>query len=60
MEAFSLIDIPTYHKKKLKKSLIGSNIDYKRFNIKDRKILDNLTLSSRKANDTDNSDVTYE
>lgn len=60
MEAFSIVDIPKYQKKKLKKTFIGIGIDYKRFNIKDRKILDTLTLTSRQASDTDNSDVTHE
>lgn len=59
MEAFSIIQIPWYIKKKLKPKLIGSNIDYKRFNIKDRKIFDNLHLKAH-ANDLDNADILYE
>jgi len=59
MEAFSILNIPDYQKKRLKRSYIWSNIDYKRFNIKNRDILFNLSLMS-KANDWDNADVKYE
>jgi hypothetical protein len=40
--------------------MIWSNIDYKRFNIKDRKLLDGLLVASVKANDMDNANIAYE
>ena len=60
MEAFSIIQIPEYIKKKLARSKIGLSIDYKRFNLKSHKILDNLLLNAHRANDCDNSNVAYD
>ena len=60
MEAFSIIDIPPYIKTNLKRKLLGYNMDYKRFNIKDREILRAIHQFGREASDTDNSDIIYE
>ncbi len=60
MEAFSIIEIPPYIKTKLKRKLLGVNMDYKRFNIRDREIIRGIHQFSRKASDTDNSDIIYD
>lgn len=63
-EAFSILDIPLYIRKKLKKTYIGSNTDYARFNIRSNDTLANLKTKFYhlfyRANDTDNSDIVYD
>lgn len=60
MQAFSIIEIPDYIKKKLNRKILGSSMDYKRFNIKDREILKAIHQFWKKANDTDNADILYD
>jgi len=60
MEALSILEIPDYKKKEYAKNKLWLSIDYKRFNLKSRKILDNLLLNAFKANDSDNSNVVYD
>jgi hypothetical protein len=60
MEALSIINVPDYMKKKYARKKIGCSIDYKRFNIKSRKILDNLLLNAHRANNDTNSNVAYD
>jgi len=59
MEAFSIIDIPKYQQKKLCQSAKAVGVDYKRFNIKDRKILEGLFYNSYMASNDTNSNVSY-
>ena len=42
MKAFSIIDIPVYQSRKLKKCENSMQIDYKRFNIRDRDLFESL------------------
>lgn len=60
MKAFSILEVPQYLRKKLEKSAIGIGIDYKRFNIKNRKVMEILPLILRRANDCDNSNTSYD
>lgn len=61
MEAFSIIEIPEYMRKKFKKELLGSWVDYRRFNIKSEKVLDDIFWIRRNwASDTDNSNIVYD
>lgn len=56
----SILEIPDYIKKRYKRHILGVSIDYKRFNIRDRKLMDSLLLSAHKANNETNSNVAYD
>lgn len=60
MQAFSILDVPKYQQKKLFDSVIGVQIDYKRFNIRDRKLLDGLLIASHNAENMTNTNVAYD
>jgi len=60
MKALSILEIPDYKKKDFVKSLLWIQVDYKRFNIKSRKILDSLLMNSIRANDNDNANIAYD
>ena len=60
MEAFSILSVPEYIMKKNDKTIIGCNIDYKRFNIRSAKVLDNLFINFIRANNITNSNVAYD
>ena len=60
MIAFSILEVPTYLKKKLLKKCIGVHVDYKRFNIKHNEIFWEIPLLLKKANDTDNSNMSFD
>lgn len=60
MEAFSIIKVPKYVMKKNDKTIIGCNVDYKRFNIRSAKVLDNLFINFIRANNITNSNVAYD
>lgn len=60
MQALSILTIPEYIRKKLEKCQIGSGIDYQRFNIKKLSIFDKLPFARFRANNTDNSNITYD
>lgn len=60
MEAFSIFKVPKYQQKKLFDSALGVSVDYKRFNIRDRKLLDGILLASHKADNITNTNVAYD
>lgn len=60
MEAFSIIQIPEYQRKKLKRKKLWISIDYKRFNIKDRNILQEFVFTTIEAPNETNSNVVYD
>jgi len=60
MQAFSIIDVPKYQQKALWKTVRSMSIDYKRFNIRDRKILEGLFVNSYRADNETNTNVIYD
>jgi len=61
MEAMSIITIPEYIRKKLRKNIIGAWVDYRRFNIKSEKILDEIFwIRQHPASNDTNSNVVYD
>lgn len=60
MKAFSIFNVPKYQQKKLFNSALGISIDYKRFNIRDRKLLDGILLASHRADNMTNTNVAYD
>lgn len=60
MEALSIIELPEYKKKEYSKNVLWVSIDYKRFNLKSRKVLEGLLLNAHRANNETNSNTVYD
>lgn len=60
MEAFSILQIPKYQQNKLCVSTFAVGIDYRRYNIRDRKLWASLIVSNFYASDTDNNNTRYD
>ena len=60
MEAFDIIHVPDYLKKKMRKKILWTSLDYHRFNIRDHDILRSVCPTYSRGTDLNNSSSSYD